>query len=114
MHLVGPEDFQRNSIYGLGLLEMRFRSSAAQRSQFQRSRRTDRRLAENRSSMPTDDHSGEDSRETPLPGTVIFQAAVVLMLWCVVPAPMADAWATALERVEFESASQRRISDALI
>lgn len=41
-------------------------------------------------------------------------AAVVLMLWCVVRAPMADAWATPLERVEFESASQRLVSGALI
>src|SRR5438477_11160724 len=31
------------------------------------------------------------------------------MLWCVVRALMADAWATPLERVEFESASQRRM-----
>ena len=46
--------------------------------------------------------------------TVTFQAAAVLMLWCVVRALMADAWATPLERVEFESASQRLISDALI
>ena len=38
--------------------------------------------------------SGEDSRETPLPRTVTFQALVVLMLWCVVRALMADAWAT--------------------
>jgi dienelactone hydrolase len=52
--------------------------------------------------------------ETPLPRTVTFQAAAVLMLWCVVRALMADAWATPLERVEFESASQRLISDALI
>jgi hypothetical protein len=50
---------------------------------------------------------GEQSRETPLPGTVTFQAAVVLLLWCVVVALTADAWATPLERVEFESASQR-------
>ena len=49
-----------------------------------------------------------------MPGTVTFQAAVVLMLWCVVRALMADAWATPLERVEFESASQRLISGALI
>ena len=34
------------------------------------------------------------------------------MLWCAVLT--ADAWATPLERVEFESASQRRISGALI
>ena len=45
-----------------------------------------------------------------MPGTVTFQAAVVLMLWCGVGALMADAWATPLERVEFESASQRRVS----
>src|SRR5215813_4585278 len=51
--------------------------------------------------------SGEHSRETPLPGTVTFQAAVVLLIWCVVGALTADAWATPLERVEFESASQR-------
>ena len=51
---------------------------------------------------------------TPLPGTVTFQAAVVLVLWCVVRALMADAWATPLERVEFESASQRLGSGALI
>jgi dienelactone hydrolase len=36
------------------------------------------------------------------------------MLWCVVRALMADAWATPLERVEFESASQRLISGGLI
>jgi dienelactone hydrolase len=49
-----------------------------------------------------------------LPKTVTFPAAVVLMLWCVAPALMADAWATPPERVEFESASQRLISGALI
>jgi dienelactone hydrolase len=42
--------------------------------------------------------------------TLTFQAAVVLVLGCVVPALMADAWAVSLERVEFKSASQRRIS----
>jgi dienelactone hydrolase len=42
-----------------------------------------------------------------LPRTVTFQAAVVLLLWCGVGALTADAWATPLERVEFESASQR-------
>jgi len=42
-----------------------------------------------------------------LPGTVTFQAAVALLLWCVVGALTAEAWATPLERVEFESASQR-------
>jgi dienelactone hydrolase len=49
-----------------------------------------------------------------LPGTVTFQAAVVLMLWCAVPALTADAWATPLERVEFESASQRFVSGKFI
>ena len=49
-----------------------------------------------------------------MPGTLTFQAAVALMLWCVVRALMADAWATPLERVEFESASRRLISGALI
>ncbi len=36
------------------------------------------------------------------------------MLWCVVCAPMADAWATPLERVEFESASQRLGSSGVL
>ena len=58
--------------------------------------------------------SGEHSRGTRLPGTVTFQAAVMLMLWCVVRALMADAWATSLQRVEFESASERLVSGALI
>ena len=49
-----------------------------------------------------------------MPRTVTFQAAVVLMLWCIVRALVADAWATPLERVEFESASQRLVSGALI
>ena len=49
-----------------------------------------------------------------MPGTVTFQAAVVLMLWCAVRALMADAWATPLERVEFESASQRRVSGGVL
>ena len=49
-----------------------------------------------------------------LPRTVALRAAVVAMLWCVVGALMADAWATPLERVEFESASQRLVSGALI
>jgi hypothetical protein len=38
----------------------------------------------------------------------------MLMLWCVVRALMADAWATSLQRVEFESASERLVSGALI
>jgi dienelactone hydrolase len=49
-----------------------------------------------------------------LPQTVTFQAAVVLMLCCIVRALMADAWATPLERVEFESASQQLVSGTLI
>src|SRR5467141_2770464 len=36
------------------------------------------------------------------------------MLWCAVRALTADAWATPLERVEFESAAQRLISGGLI
>ena len=54
------------------------------------------------------------SRETLLPRTVTFPAAVVVTLWCVACALMADAWATPLERVEFEGASQRLISGGLI
>jgi dienelactone hydrolase len=49
-----------------------------------------------------------------LPRTVTFRAALVVTLWCVVRALMADGWATPLERVEFESASQRLISGALL
>jgi dienelactone hydrolase len=45
-----------------------------------------------------------------LPRTVTSLTALVLMLCCVVPALTADAWATSLERVEFESASQRLFS----
>jgi dienelactone hydrolase len=48
-----------------------------------------------------------------VPGTVTFQAALVLMLWCAVCALTADAWATPLESVEFESASQRLVSGGL-
>jgi dienelactone hydrolase len=39
--------------------------------------------------------------------TVIFQAAVLLMLLCALGALTADAWAITLQRVEFESASER-------
>lgn len=49
-----------------------------------------------------------------MPKTITFQAALVLMLWCAVPALTADAWATPLERVEFESASQRRVSGGVL
>lgn len=45
--------------------------------------------------------------EKPLPGTVTFSVTVVLMLWCALRALTADAWATPLDRVEFESASER-------
>jgi dienelactone hydrolase len=48
-----------------------------------------------------------------LPRTVTFQAALVLMLWCAARALIADAWATPLERVEFESASRRLVSGGL-
>jgi dienelactone hydrolase len=50
----------------------------------------------------------------PLPRTVTFQAAAVLMVWCVIRALMPDASAAALERVEFESATQRLVSGTLI
>src|SRR5437660_5085830 len=46
--------------------------------------------------------------------TVAFQAALVLMLWCAVHAPTAGAWATPLERVEFESAPQQLLSGTII
>ena len=49
-----------------------------------------------------------------MPGTVTFRAAVVLILWCLVRAPMADARAASLERVEFDSASQQLLSGRLI
>lgn len=52
-------------------------------------------------------------RETPLPRTTTLQAAVVLMLCCVV-APMADAVAAPLQRVEFDSAAQRMLSGGYI
>jgi dienelactone hydrolase len=42
------------------------------------------------------------------------RVAVALILWCVVLALMADAWATPLERVEFDSAYQRLMSGRLI
>ena len=45
-----------------------------------------------------------------MPAAVTFQAAVVLMLCHGLPALTADAWAAPLERVEFESASQRLVS----
>lgn len=47
-------------------------------------------------------------------GMVNLQAAAALMLWCGVAAPMADARAASLERVEFESASTRLYSGGLI
>ena len=49
-----------------------------------------------------------------MPRTVTFPAAVVVTLWCVVCALVADAWATPLEHVEFEGATQRLISGGLI
>ena len=44
-----------------------------------------------------------------MPGTVTFRTAVVLILWCTAGALTADARATPLERIEFESASQYRM-----
>jgi len=38
----------------------------------------------------------------------------MLMLWCAGPALIADAWAASLERVEFESASQRRVPGGVL
>src|ERR1700732_145750 len=70
-----------------------------------------------RSDVWTPRHCAKRSRETLLPRTVTFLAAVVVTLWCVVCALMADAWATPLEPVEFGSASptaQRHISGGLI
>jgi len=52
-------------------------------------------------------------KEELLSRTVTFPA-VVVMLWCVVCALTADAWATPLQRVEFEGASQRLVSGGLI
>ncbi len=49
-----------------------------------------------------------------MPGTVASRAAALLMLWWIPGALMADAWAAPLERVEFESASQRLVSGTLI
>ena len=49
-----------------------------------------------------------------MPGTVTFQATVVLMLCCALGALTAEARATPLARVEFESASQRRISGGVV
>jgi dienelactone hydrolase len=49
-----------------------------------------------------------------LPGTVTFLAAVALMLWCALHGLTADARATALEPVEFESASQQLASGKFI
>jgi hypothetical protein len=59
-------------------------------------------------------HCVKRSRETLLPRTVTFPAAGVVTRWCVACALMANAWATPLERVEFEGASQRLISGGLI
>jgi dienelactone hydrolase len=47
-----------------------------------------------------------------MPRTVAFQAA--LMLWSALSALAADAWATPLKRVEFDSASQRRVAGGVL
>ena len=49
-----------------------------------------------------------------MPRAVTFQAAIALMICCAVRALMADAWAASLERVEFDSASQRYVSGTVI
>lgn len=49
-----------------------------------------------------------------MPSAVLFQTATVLMLWCLLPALMADARATPLQRVEFDSASQQRRSGRFV
>ena len=49
-----------------------------------------------------------------MPRTVNFATDVMLTLWCSVFTPMAAGWATPLERVEFEGATQRLISGGLI
>jgi dienelactone hydrolase len=45
---------------------------------------------------------------------VTFQAAIVLMLYCIGSTLSADAWAAPLERVEFESASHRLAPGAFL
>jgi dienelactone hydrolase len=57
---------------------------------------------------------GDHPRETPLPRVLACPAAAALMCWCIASFVVVDAWATPLERVEFESASQRLISGGLI
>jgi dienelactone hydrolase len=59
-------------------------------------------------------HCAKHSGETVLPRAVTSPAAVLVTLWCVTYALMADAWATPLERVEFEGATQRLVSGGLI
>ena len=59
-------------------------------------------------------HCAARSRETPVPRTVTFPAAVVLTLWCVICALMADALARPLEHVDIEGASQRLVRGRLI
>ena len=49
-----------------------------------------------------------------MPRTVTSRAALVLMLCCAVAAPAAGAWAASLQRVAFESASQRRIPGGVL
>src|SRR5262245_13542471 len=60
------------------------------------------------------DYCGRTLKEAALPGTVSCQAAAVLKLCYVAGGLMADAWAVRLERVEFESTSQRLVSGGLI
>src|SRR5262245_43742050 len=59
-------------------------------------------------------HRAKRAKGAQLPRAVTVSAAVVVTLCCLARALMADAWATPLERVEFEGASQRLISGGLI
>gem|GEM_PF-1370940 len=59
-------------------------------------------------------HCAKHSRVMPLPRTVSFPTAIVLTLWYAARTLVVDALAGPLERVEFESASQRLVSGGLI
>jgi len=60
--------------------------------------------------MPSWRYLGRDHLwDKALCRTVTFNAAVLLMLWCATAA-LTDAYAASLQRVEFDSAAQRRIS----
>src|SRR5262249_48108608 len=71
-------------------------------------------MCHDQSQVWTPRHCAKRLREMLLPRTVTFPAAVVVTLWCIVAALMVDAWATPLERVEFQDATQRLFSGGLI